>query len=279
MKLKTKRNKKDYSLRVWEIDALRGLSMLLRILDHLAFDFGYLLPQMYSNYFSINNPFIRYRENLCYQVRNSNWALICHFIFSGLFFVLSGISCSFSHNNFVHALKILLGCAILDGVTYALYFITGGSRDARILFGVLFPLGISVLFVAIIDKLFKNEDARFLFALSVFIFVICLANHLYYSEIYIDEITSFRDVIDLLTGKFCFGADYFPLIPYLAPTFFGAAFGKVFYKKKQTLLPIPHAFFKPFCFMGRNTRWVYLVHQPIRIALLVLITLPRGYRF
>ena len=63
--------------------------MLLRILDHLAFDFGYLLPQMYSNYFSINNPFIRYRENLCYQVRNSNWALICHFIFSGLFFVLS----------------------------------------------------------------------------------------------------------------------------------------------------------------------------------------------
>ena len=47
-----------------------------------AFDFGYLLPQMYSNYFFINNPFIRYRENLCYQVRNSNWALICHFIFS-----------------------------------------------------------------------------------------------------------------------------------------------------------------------------------------------------
>ena len=28
------------------------------------------------------------------------------------------------------------------GVTYALYFITGGSRDARILFGVLFPLDI-----------------------------------------------------------------------------------------------------------------------------------------
>ena len=273
MNAKTKRRKRDYSHRIWEIDALRGLSIFLRILDHLAFDFAYLLPQIYSNYFIVSNPFVRYRQNLCYQVRNSDWELICHFIFSGLFFVLSGISCSFSRNNFVHSLKIILGCAVLDGATYALYYITGGSIDERILFGVLFALGFSVLSVAILDKLFK-DDARILFALSIFIFVICMAKNLYYSENYIDEISSFGEVIDLLTGKCCFGADYFPLIPYLAPTFFGAAVGKTFYKKKQTLFPVPHSLFKPLCFRGRNTRWVYLLHQP-----LILITLPRGYRF
>ena len=272
------RKKKEHAERVWEIDALRGLSVFLMILDHLAYDFAYLLPERYYNFYSRRNPFIWTRNRFCIGVRESEWELVCHFIFSGLFFILSGISCSFSRNNFKHALKILIGCVILDAVTYAIYYISGGVLDTRILFGVLFALGFSVLFVAIIDKICK-DDARLLFALSFFIFILCRVGNLYYSENYIDEITSFQDVVDLLFGVENFGADYFPLIPYLAPTFLGAAIGKVFYKQKKTRLPIPHSVFKPLCFRGKNTRWVYLIHQPILIGILILITLPRGYRF
>lgn len=275
---KTLKRKLKKANRVWEIDCLRGVSVFLRILDHRAFDFAYLLPQRYSNFWTVKNPFIRTRRDFCYGARTSSWELICHYIFSALFFILSGISCSFSRNNFRHSLKIRIGCLLLDAVTYLAYYATQGSFDSRILFGVLFALGRGVFFVSLIDRIFK-DDARLLFRLAFVIFIFCISQGLYSKENYIEEIASWSDIPALLLGTESFGADFFPLVPYLAPMFLGASFGKVFYKDKKTKLPRPHAVFEPFCFIGRNTMWVYLFHQPIRISIRVLITLRMGYRF
>ncbi len=276
--IKTTWKRKDLSKRVWEIDRLRGLAIFLMVLDHLAFDFAYLLPERFSNFYSVHNPVIDFLHNLCRRVEGTFPLLVLHYIFSSLFFVLSGISCSFSKNNFLHSAKIMIGCALLDSVTYALYYASGKALDERILFGVLFALGRGVFFVALRNK-FVKDNARILFALSVFLFCICISFGLYSSDSYIDEIASWSDFLSLLTGSECFGADFFPLVPYLAPRFLGAAIGKTVYKEKKSLIPFGRSFFTPLCFIGRNTRWVYLLHQPVFLLFILLLALPRGYRF
>ena len=69
-------------------------------------------------------------------------------------------------------------------------------------------------------------------------------------------------------------SDYFPLFPQLGYFFIGAAIGKTAYREKKTLLPgtlekTPAARF--FCWCGRQSLFIYLLHQPIVYGLLELV--------
>ena len=61
-------------------------------------------------------------------------------------------------------------------------------------------------------------------------------------------------------------SDYFPLLPHLGWFLLGAVLGRTVYRKKQTLLPMvnpQNILVRIFSFLGRQSLWIYLLHQPI----------------
>ncbi len=74
-----------------------------------------------------------------------------------IFFVICGISSTFSRNNWKHSLKIFLSAFLLFAATYTIYhvsFALGDPFDFRILFGVLYALSMGTLFVSLLPQIY-----------------------------------------------------------------------------------------------------------------------------
>ena len=55
--------------RIWEIDFLRGLAIIMMILDHFCYDCLFL-PRLFSNFYQINNPFVNFLYK-CFIIINT----------------------------------------------------------------------------------------------------------------------------------------------------------------------------------------------------------------
>ena len=279
-----KEAKKGKRQRIWEIDFLRGFAIFLMVIDHFFWDVKFL-PQVFSNYPAIQNGMILWLRDLSMDYWYHPARYATHLVFAAIFFILSGVSCVLSKNNFLHALKILLAGALIDLVTYIAFWATGGSVDFRMIFNVLISLGAGVLLIALLNLIPMPKKARgFLYVgLGVALFVVCCVFDLYWIVDNEGGTAAFQPelIFEYMMGFRMWGSDYFQLIPYLAYTLFGAGIGIFFYQeKKQSLLPkLDGKWNKPFCFIGRNTLWVYLSHQVVLWIIIGGICLILGYRF
>lgn len=263
--------------RIWEIDFLRGIAILLMVIDHFCWDFANAY-QFFVNYNEINNAFMNNLSDFCYIIYYSDVKYVFHCIFVALFFTLSGISCSFSKNNLKRGIKILLACFLLDSITYALYFISGKSIDVRMIFNVLLPLGIGTLLNYLLSIINSRYNKYIALGLAIIILFISIIFGLFNRAEGIYEIT-WSDVPCILISKKMFGSDCFGLIPYIGFSFLGFYIGHTFYNKKESMLPnLDGAWNKPVCFIGRNTIWIYLLHQVVLALLLIIVGLCLGYR-
>ena len=69
-------------------------------------------------------------------------------------------------------------------------------------------------------------------------------------------------------------SDYFPLLPHLGWYMLGTVLGRTVYADKKTRLPgtfRESAITRFFCWCGRQSLFIYLLHQPIVYGLLELI--------
>ncbi|MDE6660119.1 MAG: DUF1624 domain-containing protein, partial [Eubacterium sp.] len=67
-------------------------------------------------------------------------------------------------------------------------------------------------------------------------------------------------------------ADYFPLLPWLFMFLFGAIFGK--YAKEEKLPAFAYnSHSRVLQFVGKNSLWFYLAHQPVLYGMMYLIKL------
>ena len=251
-----RKNEKAKKRRIWEIDFLRGFCILLMVMDHFFWDAKYL-PQVFQNFDQVANPFI----NGLHEVAFTYWYLdaryAVHLIVAGLFFALSGISCSFSKNNFWHGAKILAAGLIIDLATYIVSWITG-SIGVRMIFNVLTALGFGVLVVALLNliPLPKTAQGLLYIGLGITIFILCMVFDLYWIKDNGTATSVFKieHFFEYLVGLKQWGSDYFSVVPYMAYTLFGAGIGILFYGKKESLFPkLDGAWNRPFCFVGRNT--------------------------
>lgn len=234
--------------RIWEIDFLRGLSIILMVLYHLLYD----LSEMCG---------LKALFGIEVNLSSVSW-LVAQNFFAGLFIILSGISGTLSRNNIRRALKLLGVAAVITAVTLVY------DSSSAILFGILHCLGVCILVYAL---LFEKAKPWACACAGAIVFGLTAARALLMRNVPIH----FNWLLPFgITGATFASLDYFPVLPWLGVFLAGAALGKSIYSGKRSLIsrPWPETFINA---AGRRSLLIYIVHQPVIIAVLYFAGLMR----
>lgn len=268
---------KDKPKRIWEIDFLRGLAIILMILDHLCYDLSFL-PSIFSNFHTINNPAIDF---LVYNIGGIYWSEareVLHLIFLSLFLLLVGISCHFSKSNLKRGISLFIVQLIFGGVMELVSFII--DMNMTVWFGILFHISVGILLTCLIDLIFskiKKVTKWVYLGLGITLIVISIVFDLFIPTKSTNQIT-FDNIFMVLFGGLFYGGDYFCLTSTLPFIFIGKFLGEVLYKERKSLLPsLDICLNKPFCFVGRHSILFYLFHQVFLFLILGITMLSLGY--
>ncbi len=232
--------------RIWELDALRGLCILCVVVIHTLFDLVYFAGV---------------------PLRLPAWYLFIQQYGGVIFIVLSGCCATLGSRSFRRGV-IVFGCGLLiTAVTWAMYRLGFADRDVVIWFGVLHLIGACMM----LYPLFRRLPTT---ALAPMGLVMIVAGYLMQS---VTVEARFLFPVGLVYPGFTSG-DYFPLLPHLGWFLLGVCVGRTLYRKKQTLLPGKAASSLPvrfFCWCGRQSLWIYLLHQPLVFGLVELALMLR----
>lgn len=221
--------------RIWELDAIRGLCILLVIGLHLMFD--------------LQLPLLEHPAMVVF-----NAAVGISFV------VLSGLSVTLGKRPVRRGLQVL-GCAMaITLVTWAMARLRFLHPSLIIRFGVLHLLGICMLLWPLCRKL----PTWLLAVLGAAI----LALGYWFKTLRVTVAWLFP--LGLMAPGFSSG-DYFPLAPFLGWFLLGAVLGRKFYAEKRSIFPNFPKFFTFFCWCGRHSLLLYLLHQPILYGAVLLL--------
>lgn len=233
--------------RIWELDALRGVCILCVIVVHFLFDLSFF------GGLDLTLP---------------AWYVFIQEYGGAIFVVLSGVCVTLGSKSVRRGLIVFACGMLITAVTYGMYRLGMSGADVVVKFGVLHLLGVCML----VYPAFKKLPPA---ALTVLGLVIAITGYAIRGII-----VPQRWLFPLgLTYEGFTSSDYFPLFPQLGYFLIGAAIGKTAYREKRTLLP--GSFQKTgiarfFCWCGRQSLFIYLLHQPIVYGLLELVLLLRG---
>jgi uncharacterized membrane protein len=237
-------SKTDGAQRIWEIDFLRGLAIILMVGYHLLFDLGE---------FRGVERFLGFSTDLS----SVAWS-VAQYFFAGLFVVLSGISGTMSRSNLRRGLRLL---AVSLAVTAATYFFDPASA---VYFGILQCLAVSIL---LYGAAFEKTGPAVCAAWGALVLGAGAALPIVNKGMAIrfDWLLPFG-----IHGPSYSSFDYFPLVPWLGVFLVGAALGKSAYASKRSLLPwrLPESFVNA---AGRHSLLIYIVHQPVIMGVLYVL--------
>ena len=229
--------------RIWELDALRGLAILVMIAVHFIYD----LVELFRVW-ELKDPALFYFAQ--------DWGGV-------IFLVLSGICVTLGSDSVKRGLTVL-GCGlVVSAVTVGMYLMKLTDRSIIIYFGVLHCLGICMLLWSV----FRKCPAWLLAVLGGAMVAggLYLVEHIRSTSIWL---------IPLGVPSYGFSSsDYFPLLPNLGYFLLGAALGRTVYRKKESLLPRVNAQMPVLRFLrrcGQLSLPIYLLHQPVLAALIAL---------
>lgn len=224
--------------RIWELDAVRGLCLLLMIYCHIVYD----LTELFA--------VVKLKDPTFY-----NWAMD----YTGIFFLtLSGISVTLGNHPVKRGLTVIGGGMLCSIATYFLYRVDFAPKSILIYFGILHCLGVCMLLWPLLRKL----PFWVLGILGAGILLINLP------PVKTDSLWLLP--FGIRPARWA-SSDYFPLVPYLGYFLIGSAAGKLLYKNKKSLLPACSFFPIPqLCFMGRHSLLIYLLHQPILAGIIAI---------
>ena len=233
--------------RIWELDALRGVCILCVIVVHFLFDLSFF------GGLDLTLP---------------AWYVFIQEYGGAIFVVLSGVCVTLGSKSVRRGLIVFACGMLITAVTYGMYRLGMSGADVVVKFGVLHLLGVCMLVYPAFKKLPPAALALLGLAIAITGYairgIIVPQHWLFPLGLTYEGFTS---------------SDYFPLFPQLGYFLIGAAIGKTAYREKRTFLPgafqqTPVARF--FCWCGRQSLFIYLLHQPIVYGLLELVLLLRG---
>ena len=249
--------KKTDKKRIELLDELRGFAIIAMIIHHTFLDIGFVLGlewgEVVFNRLAVLQP--------------AFWAI---------FIIISGI-CSRLSRNTVKRGFIVLGAGLIVTLVTAVIMPLFNVTGAEIYFGILHCLGCCMIITGLLMPLIKKIPPVLGMALSAVLFAVFYTisrGTLLFGLIKLPEVlfkTNYLMPLGTFSPTF-FSADYFAIFPWLFMFLFGAflgkyaadgAFPKWTYKKHSRAL----------AFIGRNSLWIYLAHQPVIYGVLLIVSL------
>jgi len=235
--------------RFWEVDAGRGIAIIMMIIYHSAYDLDTL-------------------GGYDIKATSGNWALFAD-LTAGFFLFLVGVSLAISRaRTTLTGWKLFLkylarGLRILAyGMVLTLVFLALGL--GVIAFGILHLIGVSIILAYPFLRLrFTNLVlGTLIFAAGQYV----LAQDFYSQTFWL---LPFGVVPEGMIMP-----DYRPLLPWFGVVLIGLFFGNVVYGDgRRPTIPEDKAplLARPLLPLGRNSLFIYLIHQPIIIAVLAAL--------
>ncbi|HHJ16831.1 MAG TPA: DUF1624 domain-containing protein [Gammaproteobacteria bacterium] len=225
------------------IDALRGVAILLMVVYHFCFDLSHFRLADFDFY---NDPF---------------WLNFRTLILS-MFLLLVGVSLvlasrkTLDTRRYLNRLGLLLGSAML--VTVSTWWMFG---DRFVFFGVLHFIALA----SVLGLLFLRAGW-----LNLVLGIVLVAVGSSYQSSWFDE--PGRRWIGLMTHKPA-TEDYVPLLPWFGVVLLGLFVGPWLYRLAQRWQGMgDFRVAQWLAFSGRHSLLIYMLHQPLMIGALTLLT-------
>lgn len=230
---------------------------------------GFLLLNMAAYHFLYDWVFI-FQQPCAFMT--SNWAYLWQQAICSGFILLAGCSCTLSRRPARRGRQILLCGLLITVVTVSI------TPEEQILFGILHFLGLAYLLAALLQPVLQKLPARPMFVLSIVLFACTKGLYYGYLGFFDFAVWSVPDLFYQYQFLFMLGlpgpnfvsSDYFPLIPWLFLFLAGywAAPGLI---RSKWFRSIQHWSLPILNWIGRNTLWLYMLHQPVIYGLLSLL--------
>lgn len=235
------------------LDVIRGVTILSMIIYHATWDLVYMYGVKWSWYRGMG-AYI-WQQSICWT-----------------FILLSGFCFSLGRKPLRRGLMVFGGGVLVSAVT--LIFMP----ENRVLFGVLTMIGSSMLLMVPFDRIFRKISPE----LGAFCSILCFLltrnvneGMLGFEKFQLIELPQrwycnmFTTYIGFPVSGF-FSTDYFSLIPWFFLFATGYFLFGIFKKKKWLNSTILDWNCRPLSFVGRNTLFIYLIHQPVIYGILEL---------
>jgi uncharacterized membrane protein len=187
-----------------------------------------------------------------------------------IFLVGVSLSVSFSRTKKIHqdrnklfmkyfrrGLKVFSWGLIITLVTWIFL------REGFIIFGILHLIGISIILAYPFLKLLYWNLLIGLFCIFLGAYLKCFVFNFYWLS-----------WLGFRPAQF-YSVDYFPLLPWFGVVLIGIFFGNLLYsdcsRRFQLIDFSSFSGIKVFCFLGKHSLLIYLLHQPLIIAVLFLL--------
>lgn len=254
--------------RVWELDLIRGLIMIVVTYDHIA-RFSY-----YWGIIHFQTAFGKAIGSVAVAYLNSYFCNHGYPYALWLLCFMSGISCMFSHSGISRVIKFWIFTVVFMGGYLGLHFVIPNLLTGYVVFNIVAVLTISVTVWYILEKLNVPDIYRIILGSVIIVAGVVL---FYVNRFYNDGIFVKNDFLALLIynkhGYEVSPNNFEPLIPHLGFFILGGVFGKRFYKDKTTKLKRkePPKWLNPVMILGKHSLVAYLFLPTVCISLLWLL--------
>lgn len=238
--------------RFWEIDALRGIAILMMITYHVLFDLVY---------FGFTSTDL-----------NALPVLVFLYPIGTLFLLLVGVSLTLSYNRVKQT--------FITGQLLVKYLKRGGSifglgllitlvtwvypHHGFIVFGILHCIGLSILLGYVLIRFRLSALLVGFVCISVGVFL----------RLFVTVDYPWLLWLGVVPRSF-YTLDYFPLLPWFGVVLLGIFLGNSLYQDNTRKFKIKDysrfAGTRLLCFLGRHSLIIYLLHQLIIVGILYLL--------
>lgn len=234
------------------LDMLRGFAVISMVVYHILWDLvavaGVSIPWFYAK-----TAFL-FQQSICFS-----------------FILISGFSFCLGKGKLKRAITVII-CAVIISLVTAIFI-----PENIILFGVLSLIGSAMLITYLLEKALKRISPYIGLTIASILFIVTYnmknggLGILKYTVIklpkflYANYLTTF---LGLPFSDFA-SSDYVPLFPWLF-LFFAGFFLYMIFEKRGLLRYLSRISFAPLEIIGRHSLIIYMLHQPIIYALVVL---------
>ena len=222
--------------RVWEVDALRGIAVVLMVVYHFFFDLNFL--------------------GVATVILGSPAFILLQRTVAVLFITIAGITLALSNPTFEKAKYRAFQLAVIACLITVATMVYPGK--GAIVFGIIHFLAVSIILGYFLLPLGKKN---YFVAAAVFCLWLLVRGL---------PISSPSLIWAGFPPAGFYSLDYFPLLPWFALIPFGIAIGKSVFSKARRANP--PAQLSQICFLGRHALAIYIVHQPVIIGSIMLMS-------